>query len=498
MTGCGLPPRSRGAYTSIVIPRLTLTNRFAYLEDAPLSVVKLLASSTGYLVAGHEHSSAFQNGYWDGKKKLVSLMRDGRVRAPAGLVQEMADIMDGRKLKYDFDDQRRLPAQRISFNEPVGLRPYQQEAIELATTPQGSLGTVGRGIIKMPPRSGKTVMAAGIIARLGVRTLFLVPSLFLLHQAQKELSRWLGVEVGICGDEIWEPREVTVATTQTMLNRRGKATKAEPSTSEYLDLINHTDLLFVDEVHHLEGEEWRKIVQDCDAPYIIGLSATVFLDHDEECELGVIWLRACCGDILIDKSISDLIELGYLVRPDVRLYPVRVPRRIMSRGWSQRLWQEAILRNDYRNDLAVRVTGELVSDGMKVCIISNRLIQVRALCHLLERARLPYAKIVGKTKSEERKRHVSRFKKGDVKVLIGTVFGEGVDIPEIDGVVNAEGGSSVKAAYQRLRCLTPNKGKTRAVMVDFMDLMHPFFAKHSRDRLSVYRSERAFRVSVAS
>lgn len=478
--------------------RLTLTNRHAYLEGAPLGVTKLLASSTSYLMAGHEHSAAYRGGYWDGKKRLISLLRDGRVQAPAGIAQEMADIMVGRRFEYDFDDQRRLPAQRLSFNEAGDLRPYQRDAVEAATTPQGSLGIVGRGIIKMPPRSGKTRIAAAIIARLGCRTLFLVPSRYLLHQARRELSRWLGVEVGACGDGLWEPRDVTVATAQTLLSQRRQATKADPSTQAYRDLLSCADLLFVDEVHHLEADEWRKVVQDSDAPYKLGLSATVFLDHDVETELGVIWLRACCGDILIDRSVSDLIELGYLVRPDVRLYPVRVPERIMSRGWSQRLWQEAILRNDWRNNKVVEVTRELVADGMRVCIISNRLVQVRALCHLLDRARLPYEKIVGKTPTEQRDRAVERFRAGYAKVLIGTVFGEGVDIPEIDAVVNAEGGSSIKAAYQRLRCLTPAEGKERAVMVDFVDLMHPFFARHSHDRLCVYRSERAFRINVAS
>lgn len=825
---------------------LAIDGQNAYLSGARLEIVQEISHATSYLLKGREHSAAFQNGYWDGRKKLASMMRDGRLRLPVGLAQDAADVMDAHSVKYEVVNARQEPEAYLTFPFDYSvLRPYQHEAMQLVTTPRGSLGFCGCGIVKMPPRSGKTLTAAAIIAELGVRALFIVPAKTLLHQARRELSRRLGVEVGIVGDEEFELQDVTVATIQTLYSLRGGKRKtktgetreaprsprydevmhgrqlvimdecfpagtlvgdkpieavragervpafdernqqivkkkvvrvferrcnrlvalhfaggrtlvctpnhpiytpsgwrqagslqagsevlsthgsdamhgmrqageqdpkagdgvlrrlpvqADPSTAKNgsgdLSLVQGADrgegalgaaagsarpgVLFgpmqaglegeavfrndgghesaagiredeaeqpdargskpqkggahssadraptalvgwqgasddrptaaaaghsenqaarmdarvsdrgegqsqqiadlhlpgpgvasgpsggggrrgqplheegasgrsakrglfawvrVDRVevhepgsdgtferlcphgmvynleveqlhtyvangfvvhncHHLEADEWRKVLQDSQAPYKVGLSATVFLDHVQECELGVIWLRACTGDVLIDISVSDLIEQGYLVRPDVRLYPIRKPEMNPRRRWSKTLQQQAILRNDTRNGKIVDVTAELARDGMRTVIISNRHEQVDELCGMLRMAGLRFERVVGETPQKERDRAVERLCRRDVEAVIGTVFGEGVDIPEVDACVNAEGGSDIKKTYQRLRCLTPHNGKSRAVFVDFVDLMHPYFAAHSRRRLSVYRDERAFRVSV--
>lgn len=478
--------------------RLTLDARYVYLEDAPLSLVTLLGAATSYLVKGHEHSPAFQGGYWDGRKKLLQVMRDGRVRAPLGLAQEIVDIVRARRPKNaDVSDQRKLPGYRIEMNDVwEKLRPYQRDAVRAATTARGSLKLVGRGIVKMPPRSGKTLTSASIIAKLGVRTLFVVPSRSLLHQARRALREALEVDVGIAGDGQYEKRDVTVATVQTLSEWRNKGTKKDPPRAEYIELLREADCVIFDECHHLEAEKWRLVMQDSAAAFKIGLSATAFLDRQSECELGVIWLRACTGDMLIDISVSDLIEQGYLVRPDVRVIPIRTPD-LGKRGWSNKLYRAALVLNPDRNRRIVEETRSLVRDGMKPVVISNRLVQVDELCRLMQLVGLRFARVVGENSQDQRERAIRDLVEGRIDVLIGTIFGEGIDIPEVDAIVNAEGGAGVKATYQRLRCLTPHRGKTRAVVVDFVDLTHAYFAKHSLERLAVYRNERAFRVRVA-
>lgn len=477
---------------------LTLDNRSVILEDVPPKVAKALSKATSYLQAGYMHVPGFQAKYWDGRRRLVTMLKDGRLKAPAGLAQEVTEVLEARGVEVELVDNRKIPTHRlpiVGWNPKKKLRPYQEEAVRLVTTPRGSLGLVGRGILKLPPRSGKTVIAAAIIRELRVRTLFIVPSKSLLYQARDELAKCLGLDVGIVGDQVWQPGEVTVATIQTLQKRRGKNTKKEPAAAEYLDLLRQADLVFFDECHHLEAEKWRKVMQDSGAAYKVGLSATAFIDHDSEVELGVIWLRACTGEILLDMSVSDLIEQGYLVETEVRMYPVRQPD-LGKRGWSQRLQRDAILCNDYRNQLVVDITRELVQDGMRVVIVAGKLEQVGAVTRLLSQTQIKFARLVGQTSQATRDRDIKRFQAGQLRVLVGTVLDEGIDIPECDAIVNAEGGADIKATYQRLRNLTPCNGKTKAVCVDFMDLTHPYFADHSLKRLGVYRGERAFRVTV--
>lgn len=476
-------------------PTLTLDNRHARVAGLPIKVAKRVTRLTSYLQAGYEHSKAFQGHWWDGRRRLVTMLSDGSLKAPVGLAQEITDILVEQGADFKVEDQRRLPTYSLGLKyDQERLRPYQREAVRVATTPRGSLGMVGRGIVKMPPRSGKTLTAAAIAGTLNVRTLFVVPALTLMYQARNALSEALGVRVGAIGDQRWEPEDITVATVQTLVARRGKNTRRDPARPEYLELLRSADLLIFDECHHLEADLWRKVMMDSGAPYKIGLSATVFLDHQRECELGVIWLRACTGELLVDISTSDLIEQGYLVPPEVRIYPVREPE-LKQRGWSQRLWRQAIYNNQTRNQLIVDLTDRLIrEEGLRTVVISNRLEQVGAISRMLDRARVRFARLTGQTNQETRDRQFKRFQRGELQALVGTVVDEGIDIPEIEAVVNAEGGSDIKTTYQRLRCLTPAPGKDRAVVVDFMDLTHPYFADHSLQRLQVYQGERAFRV----
>lgn len=477
--------------------RLLLDNQNVYLEDVPKRTTRLISKRFSYRVAGARFATSFQSGNWDGRKHLVSKLTDGRLRAPSGLAHEIAETLTANGHDFDFLDARRYSDERFNFrfDESI-LRPYQREATDLVTVPRGPLDIRGRGIIKLPPRSGKTLIGAAVIARFGVRTLFVVPAQLLLRQSVDAISSALGTEVGIIGDGVWKPGPITVTTIQSLLAKRNGGTKANPPEPEYTELMQSCELVIIDEHHHMEGDQWRRVILDSEAPYKVGLSATVFLDHEKECELGVIWLHAIAGDILLDISVSDLIEQGYLIKPDIWMCPIRQPEIPKSRGWSQRLQNTAIYENEYRNARIVGFIKEFVESGRRPVVISNRHNQVFALRDALESAGLSVGQIIGPTKGPDRRSIVESFRARQIDVLLGTVFGEGVDIPEIDAVVVAEGGAGIKQTYQRLRCMTPHDTKKDAIVVDFMDLTHPYFSGHSLERLQVYQSERAFSVKV--
>ena len=127
-------------------------------------------------------------------------------------------------------------------------------------------------------------------------------------------------------------------------------------------------------------------------------------------------------------------------------------------------------------------------------IVTNRLSQVALLSEGLDEASIDHLTITGSDKGSTREERVSAFVDGRFPVLVGTVFAEGVDIPEIECVINAEGGLDVKTTIQRMRNLTKVEGKEEAVFIDFADLTNSYFAKHSKERLALYKSEPAFRV----
>jgi superfamily II DNA or RNA helicase len=81
-----------------------------------------------------------------------------------------------------------------------------------------------------------------------------------------------------------------------------------------------------------------------------------------------------------------------------------------------------------------------------------------------------------------------------VHAVVGTVLGEGVDIPELEVVINAEALCSKTAVLQRMRNLTQSEGKDSAFMIDFFDHTHPKLAAHSKARIAMYQGIRGFTV----
>lgn len=529
---------------------LDIDNRHCRIRGASRKIIRALERVTSYKVAGHQFSPAFRNKRWDGREHLLRYSDKHGYRVPIGLAEDVIAMLDELGVEYDLDtSRRRAPRAKLEFgwNPDIELRPYQIDSIRALLKLRKLLR--GLGILKMPIRSGKTWTAAGLIRILGARTLFMVPSQMLLYQTKAALEKALpGANVGMIGDGKWVERDITVATIQSLSRARGgeftckgnfvevdpddlpdgvrlkdvkvgkdkigrywpkdvkpcvckSKTKKKclgdnkyrvPPTAAYKAMRDQYDLVIFDECHHLRGEVWHKVMMDFDARYRVGLSATAYLDNERENERGVIWLKACCGDIRIDIPTSQLIEEGYLMRQHVELVVITEPD-LSDRGWSQSLVNEAIYENEVRNSRVVQKAREKADQGLKVLIISNRHNQIEALTKLMqEDGTLMYNVVTGPDSSKMRAAKVKMFIDGRCNVLIGTVFGEGVDLPEVECVINAEGGRDVKAAVQRMRNLTPAEGKTEAVFVDFMDMTNKYFAEHSQERLATYRSESAF------
>jgi len=482
---------------------LKLDNRYVRIVGATRSEIRKLERITSYRVAGAYYSPAFRSKRWDGREHLLRFSRRKGYRAPVGLLEDILVELRSQGIKYQIEAKRkRKPTNKIDFawNSEIELRPYQNEAVEAATGRHALL--LGRGILKMPIRSGKTKTAAGIIHKMGLRTLFVVNNQLLLYQSQEALADALLTDVGIIGDSEWIEHDVTVATAQTLCRARGGTQEVDgkkkkiPRDPRYKAMLKRYDLIFFDECHHLTGDSWHAALMDFDAPYKIGLSATAYLDNASESERGVIWLKACCGNVLIDIETSRLIKEGYLVRPLVKLYPITKPD-LTDHRWSTELHNAAIYENKHRNKKIARLVRKYVEKGVKVLVVTNRLNQVAEIIETLDDVSFGVAaSITGRDPMPLRRELIEEYTKGGLMALVGTVFGEGVDIPEIECVINAEGGKDIKATVQKMRNLTPHEGKKRAVFIDFMDFTNSYFAKHSAERLAVYRSESEFRIKL--
>ncbi len=105
----------------------------------------------------------------------------------------------------------------------------------------------------------------------------------------------------------------------------------------------------------------------------------------------------------------------------------------------------------------------------------------------------------GKSTAQERTATIKAFEKKKLLCIVGTILGEGVDIPSLDTLIVAGGMKSDKMMIQRigrvLRASGTGKHKS-ARIVDFFDNDSSTLMRHSMSRLKVCASRKTFDVTV--
>lgn len=250
--------------------------------------------------------------------------------------------------------------------------------------------------------------------------------------------------------------------------------------------------------HHLTAKKWKKTTELLHGRARLGLSATVFADDDDtpgKASPTSILLTAATGPVLHTVSMRDLMVRGFLVPCTVEMLRVEGRASLLHREWSQDHWHDAIFGDEKRNAAIVKRAGELAREGRRVIITTTRTEHAGLLGQMLADAGIPGGVLIGPDSGTRRRQRMTSFRTGPTRVLVSTVLGEGVDVPECDAVIVGEGGASRVAALQRMRCLTPSPGKNDCIVVDVVDTTSRYTAAHTKTRIDTYRAESCFRLT---
>jgi len=328
-----------------------------------------------------------------------------------------------------------------------------------------------------------------IIAKLKVPTLFIVPSRDLLYQTYNAFKEFLDADIGIIGVGQWEEGDINVATVHTLIKNMTKTRK----------MMKRIDCQFFDECHHVKADQWKNVMigRGMESHYKIGLSATVYFDPDSEVLANNIWLKAATGPVLYSVTTSELIRQGYLMKPDVRIVQIDGP--MVKPGWrSGEAYTDGIVKHPVRNKTIVKIAVDTAARGKRTLIITSRLEHIRILAEMCMANGLMVDFIHGSMDAKNRKMKKKRFEDSKTQVMIGTVFGEGINIPWLEVVINAEGGAKIESTMQRMRNLTAQVDKDKVVFYDFADFQHSYLTRHSHERLKHYMTEDEFDLKVTT
>lgn len=366
-----------------------------------------------------------------------------------------------------------------------------------------------RGILEISVGAGKTAFGAMIAAELGLDFLYIVPNKTLLEQTYDVFIRIFGEGlVGCIGGNSLELDKLITICLPHKLNNALKRDQKDPAINEFLQ---RQKAVYIDECHHvninifkrrgkvlLKGNMWYNIAMRLgNAKYRIGVSGTPFKEN----EIAQMFLKSATGNKLFSITSEKAWEEKYIMKPVVYfLRGVPTVQRFMFPKNVQAVYEEGILANQERNELIIRLANDYVKRGKSVLIVVERTEGHSArLKELIEAQQkelskdFTYAVVIGT--SNVRKPIFDKVNNKEIMVLISTVAREGVNIPNLDVLIQAGGLKSKVNILQKAGRVVRRKEEKQPIIIDFDDggemewCNAQYLINHAQSRLAHYRSE---------
>lgn len=534
-----LPPREGTTTTAIIIRHNNVTATIVCPPAARILVDDLLA----FRAQGYQFSPAFKEHRWDGFTRL--LRPDNTF--PSGLWKFVASHLHSLGYTVRHIDRRPAPGPPcpalIDMATKVRLRPYQVQAVEAALRHEA-------GVVHAATGSGKTEIMIEITRRLARRSLVLAHRRELLYQTADRFISALNTPtgrpvaelVGVVGDNQWQPADITIAGFQTlyshldapnrfvksyltranaprkkanreaakhaargenvarlpMLTRRNVEreddfryglAEATEKADRMKALLAEFDVVHFDEAHHLPARTFFQVAQAIPARYRFGYSATP--DKDVGTEMKLV---GAIGPAIYTMPPVDLIEEGYAVPPEIFLIEYEADPCLDALdhfAWSKE-YQEGIVDNSHRNKLVQEAAHDLRALGHTTLVLVDRIDHGEHLQRILVDSLFLH----GTSGMAKRKKGLRDLAASAIPIVIATsIFDEGVDVPAISCLIIARGGKAEHRAIQAVgRGMRIAEGKSRLIVVDFVDDFSRRLRRHARARQAAYSKTEGFTV----
>jgi superfamily II DNA or RNA helicase len=361
------------------------------------------------------------------------------------------------------------------------LKPAQCEVLSEVMTYPG----ITSGCLALHTGFGKTVVAMELIARFGVRVLWLSHTTQLLKQSADRARTILGATVGSLTDADTSGCDIVTCTIQSLLRRDFP-----------VDVLNSFGLLVVDEVHHMSAPSFSQALWKVGGiPRMIGLSAT--LERKDGLEKVFQWT---IGQILSVRTLEVKIIPKVLVFQ--KGWEVEIK---LGRGgdpiFAQAITDMARLE-DYNQTICKVLKSVFAAEDVeqrplrKVLVLTDRKEHVLILHAMLTADADFHGIIVGTLHGDMSERAIEEVFESDenIQILLGTygICGEGFDWPGLNGVVMATPRNDIRQAVGRV--LGERVGALRPLIVDIRNTMGIFY-NQGRERVKFYR-ESGFDVEI--
>ncbi len=408
---------------------------------------------------------------------------------PRGLLEIILNAFDKAGVKYRIED-KRTEGRKLNITFKGELRDSQIPAVDTMLENE-------TGILHAATAFGKTVVCCDMIAKRGVTTLILVDRADIMNQWIKRLDEFLDIDEelpeyktktgrirkrkSLIGNLQGAHDTLTGIVDVAMIRSLKKKDGFHPMLKEYSQV-------YFDECHHAASDSAIEVLQEINAKYVYGVTATPKRGDGKEkineFLLGPIRYRFTAKDRAEEQNID------HLVYP--RFTKTVKPHHLSKTPYGNEAF-ELIRNNDVRDEQITRDVVECVQAGRTPVILTKYVDHAKKLSARLKEYADRLILLTGANGTKVRRAQVEELNNVDdaeslILVGTGSLLGEGFDYPRLDTLFMATPVSGENVLEQYVGRLNRDyEGKENVIVYDYVDSHIPKFDKMYASRMKAYK-----------
>ncbi len=379
---------------------------------------------------------------------------------PRGCYKETFAILKKNNIPYRYID-RRIVGTPIMFSMQTQLYPAQEEALN-------ELLKYDNGLLVAPPAFGKTILALGVIERLGLSTAIIVDKTSLIEQWQSRIKEHTSI---LTVGEYHGKKKVLTGIVDVL---------SFQSLKDQSKLLEQYGLIIIDEVHHVAAKTLQSVIRSVKCKHVYGLTATPKRSDGNE---NIIYLTI--GSIRYENKEKE--QHSFEKKLITRQTDFSCPSKM------EYVNQMNLLFNDeQRNELIIKDVIKEFSLNKKVLILTDRLEHTeyfyKQLSYLTDDIVIATGKLSKKEKEKFLQDLVGFKDKPFILIATGKFIGEGFDEKRLDTLFITMPFKWSGTLSQYVGRLHRTDGtKTSVIVYDYLDNKIPSLLNMYSKRLEGYK-----------